>query len=283
MSIDDITTDTAVKAKHRALWASGDYPAVADVIAALGPRLVEATGIDRGDRVVDIAAGAGNVAIPAARAGAHVVATDLTPELLEIGEQRAGDLGIVWRTADAEDLPFDTGTFDVAVSCVGVMFAPHHQSCADELVRVCRPGGRIGLINWTPTGFIGELFAAMKPYAPPPPPREVGPLATLPAPGTQPGVRWGDADHVRALLGDRVRDLTATTDSVPITRFADGAAFRDFFKASYGPTIATFRAIADEPDKVAALDGAMAALADRHLDAGRMSWEYLLVTATVAD
>lgn len=270
MSIDDISTDAAIKSKHRALWASGDYPAVADVIAPLGPRLVEAVGITSGDRVVDVAAGAGNVAIPAAATGAHVVATDLTPELLEVGEKHAPDSGIIWRTADAEDLPFDPGAFDVATSCVGVMFAPHHQSCADELVRVCRPGGRIGLINWTPTGFIGELFATMKPYAPPPPP------------GAQPGVLWGDADHVRTLFGDRVGDLTATTETVPITRFDDGAAFRDFFKATYGPTIATFRTIADDADKVATLDTEMAALADRHLTDGRMGWEYLLVTATVA-
>ncbi|NED70436.1 class I SAM-dependent methyltransferase, partial [Streptomyces sp. SID10244] len=195
MSIDNITTDQALKDKHRALWASGDYPAVADVIAALGPRLTDAVAIGPDDRVVDIAAGAGNVAIPAARTGAHVVATDLTADLLVIGESREPDLGIVWRTADAEDLPFDKGTFDVAVSCVGVMFAPHHQRCADELIRVCRPGGRIGLINWTPTGFIGQLFSVMKPYAPPPPP------------GASPGVRWGGADHVRTLFGDHVHDV----------------------------------------------------------------------------
>ncbi|MGC5257873.1 class I SAM-dependent methyltransferase [Gordonia sp. DT218] len=269
MSIENITTDQALKAKHRALWASGDYPAVADVITPLGPRLADAAAIGPGDRVVDIAAGAGNVAIPAARIGAHVVATDLTPELLEIGEFREPDLGIIWRTADAEDLPFDQGSFDVAVSCVGVMFAPHHQRCADELIRVCRPGGRIGLINWTPTGFIGQLFSVMKPYAPPPPP------------GASPGVLWGDPDHVRTLLDDRVHDITATTESLPVSRFADGAAFRDFFKATYGPAIATYKAIGDDPTRVAELDAEMAALADDHIDKGQMEWEYLLVTATV--
>ncbi|MFW0786198.1 methyltransferase domain-containing protein [Gordonia sp. CPCC 206044] len=271
MTIDSIATDAAIKAKHRALWASGDYPVVADVIAPLGDRLVEAVQIAADERVVDVAAGAGNVAIPAARAGAHVVATDLTPELLQVGEARVRDeLAITWRTADAEDLPFDDATFDAAVSCVGVMFAPHHQACADELVRVTRRGGRIGLIDWTPTGFIGELFTAMKPYAPAPPP------------GAQPGVLWGDADHVRSLFGDRVRGFSTTVESLPVTRFADGAAFRDFFKANYGPTIATFGAIGDDDRRAAELDAAMAELGDRHLVDGQMAWEYLLVTATVA-
>ncbi|MGV9709653.1 class I SAM-dependent methyltransferase [Gordonia sp. NPDC003424] len=261
--------DKELKARHRALWASGDYPAVADLIASLGARLVEALGITTGQRVIDVAAGAGNVAIPAAATGAHVVATDLTPELLEAGEAVTADGDIVWQTADAEDLPFDPGTFDVAVSCVGVMFAPHHQRCADELVRVTGPGGLIGLINWTPTGFIGRLFSVMKPYAPPPPP------------GAQPGVLWGDADHVRTLFGDKVTDLETRTESVEI-HFADGTAFREFFKANYGPTIAAYRTVADDAARTAELDDAIARLADGYLTDGVMRWEYLLVTATVA-
>ncbi|MEE3852185.1 class I SAM-dependent methyltransferase [Gordonia sp. LSe1-13] len=270
MSVNTIATDAAIKQRHRAMWASGDYPAVADVIAALGPRLVAATGIGADDKVVDVAAGAGNVAIPAARTGAHVVATDLTPELLTVGESRESDLGIIWRTADAEDLPFDDDTFDVAVSCVGVMFAPHHQPCADELTRVVRTGGRVGLINWTPAGFIGQLFKVMKPYVPTPPP------------GAQPGVLWGDADHVRGLLGDRVRDLTATAEQLEVTAFADGTAFREFFKACYGPTIAAYKNIGDDAERAAQLDREIAELADRFIVDGVMQWEYLLVTATVA-
>ncbi len=271
MSIDSIATDTAIKARHRALWASGDYPIVADLIVPLGTRIVEAVGVGPTDRVIDVAAGAGNAAIPAARTGAQVVATDLTPELLEVGESRAAREGLQlsWRTADAEDLPFGDDTFDVALSSVGVMFVPFHQPCADELVRVTRPGGRISLINWTPTGFIGQLFSVMKPYAPPPPP------------GAQPGVLWGNADHVRALFGDRVTDLTTTAETVSVTQFADGAAFRDFFKANYGPTIAAYKTIADDPTRTAELDQAVAELADRNLVDGSMDWEYLLVTATV--
>ncbi|GAC00951.1 putative methyltransferase [Gordonia namibiensis NBRC 108229] len=261
--------DAEIKAKHRKLWAAGDYPAVADLIAPLGRRLVDALHIQTGEKVLDVAAGAGNVAVPAARAGGHVVATDLTPELLETGEARHKDLGITWRTADAEDLPFDEDDFDIATSCVGVMFAPNHQKCADELVRVVRPGGRIGLINWTPTGFIGELFGVMKPYAPPPPP------------GAQPGPLWGSTDHVRSLFDGCVTDHRFTTTTVRIDEFPDGAAFRDFFKAHYGPTIVTFRNIADDPTRVAALDTAIAELADRYITDGHMEWEYLQAVLTV--
>ena len=185
--------DRALKAKHRAMWALGDYPALADhIISDLGQVLTQACGVRPGDRVLDIAAGSGNAAIPAALAGASVVACDLTPELLAAGKQRAGQQGadLDWRQADAEALPFADGEFDTVMSCLGIMFAPHHQASADELVRVCRPGGTIGLLSWTPEGFIGQMFATMKPYAPPPPP------------GAQPPPLWGREDHVRSLLGE---------------------------------------------------------------------------------
>ena len=204
----DTTTDRALKAKHRAMWALGDYPAVAiDVIPELGPTLVAATGVRAGDRVLDVAAGTGNAAVPAALTGAEVVASDLTPELFVAGRQFAARNGveITWEEGDAEALPYDDDSFDVVLSCVGVMFAPHHQIAADELLRVCRPGGRIGLLSWTPTGFVGELFRTMKPYAPPPPP------------GAQPAPLWGDEDHVRALLGDRVTDVVAKRQTLPRT------------------------------------------------------------------
>ena len=262
--------DAEIKARHRKLWAFGDYPAVADLIAPLGRRLVDAMHVTAGDKVLDVAAGAGNVAVPAAEAGGHVVASDLTPELLSVGEARHRDLPITWRTADAEDLPFDDNEFDIATSCVGVMFAPNHQKCADELVRIVRPGGRIGLINWTPTGFIGELFVVMKPYAPPPPP------------GAQPGPLWGDADHVRSLFGSGVTGHEFVTETVEISEFDDGAAFREFFKAHYGPTIMAYRNIGDDPARVAELDAAIAAHADRYLTDGRMEWEYLRAVLTVA-
>jgi ubiquinone/menaquinone biosynthesis C-methylase UbiE len=264
-------TEAELKAAHAALWALGDYPAVAsEVIAALGPRLVEACGIRPGDRVLDVAAGSGNVAIPAALTGATVVASDLTPELLESGRRAADRRGaqVTWQVGDAEHLPDADAAYDVVTSCVGVMFAPHHQAAADELVRVCRPGGRIGLVSWTPEGFVGQMFATMKPYAAPP------------VPGTQPAPLWGTGEHVRALLADRVTDLRATREWLTVDRFATGTEFRDFFKATYGPAIATFRRIADDAEAVAALDAALATLADNAIRDGVMEWEYLLVTAT---
>ncbi len=259
-----------LKAKHRAMWALGDYPAVAsNVIHELGGELVRACGVRQGDRVLDVAAGSGNAAIPAALLGADVVASDLTPELLEVGRHLAGVGGarLDWREADAEALPFADGEFDTVMSCVGVMFAPHQQRAADELVRVCRPGGTIGLINWTPEGFIGQMFAAMRPYAPPPPP------------GAQPPPLWGDPEHVRSLLGDRVTGVDARRQRLRVDRFARPEEFREFFKACYGPTIATYRFVSEDPERVAALDAALDDLASRHLADGAMDWEYLLVTA----
>jgi SAM-dependent methyltransferase len=270
----DTTTDRALKAKHRAMWALGDYPAVAiDVIPELGPTLVAATGVRAGDRVLDVAAGTGNAAVPAALTGAEVVASDLTPELFVAGRQFAARNGveITWEEGDAEALPYDDASFDVVLSCVGVMFAPHHQIAADELLRVCRPGGRIGLLSWTPTGFVGELFRTMKPYAPPPPP------------GAQPAPLWGDEDHVRALLGDRVTDVVAKRQTLTSDLFASPEAWKDYWKTVYGPTIAVYRYVGDNPQDVAALDADLTALATRY-DRGTgsttvMDWEYLLVTA----
>ena len=145
-----------IKTKHRAMWALGDYDRIAtEVIYELGGALVDAASVQPGELVLDVAAGSGNASLPAAIAGARVVATDLTPELVQIGRERAAAhaLDITWQEADAEHLPFADGEFDVVLSCVGVMFAPFHQPVADELVRVTRAGGRIGLINWTPSGL----------------------------------------------------------------------------------------------------------------------------------
>ncbi|MGY1739497.1 MULTISPECIES: class I SAM-dependent methyltransferase [unclassified Blastococcus] len=270
----DPAADRELKARHRAMWALGDYPAVAiDVIAELGPELVAAAGVRAGDRVLDVAAGSGNAAVPAALTGASVVASDLTPELFVAGREFAARHGVEveWREADAEALPFADGSFDVVLSCVGVMFAPHHQRAADELVRVARPGGTIGLIAWTPQGFVGDLFRTMKPYAPPPPP------------GAQPPVLWGDEDHVRALLGDRVTDVTARRQTLTCDRFATPAAWARWWKTVYGPTVAAYRSVAGDPERTAALDRDLTELAaryDRGADGATvMDWEYLILTA----
>ena len=263
--------DRALKSKHRAVWALGNYPAVAtEVISELGPILAEAVGAAPGKRILDIAAGSGNAAIPAALTGAEVVASDLTPELLDQGRRLAVERGaqLEWREADAEALPFADGEFDAVMSCVGIMFAPHHQAAADELVRVCRPGGSLGVISWTPEGFIGQMFAAMKPYAPPPPP------------DAQPPPLWGSEEHVRGLVGDRVTDVEATRRSLKVDGFADPQALRDYLKANYGPTIAAYRGIADDPAKVEGLDGDLIELGRRFgLESGTIEWEYLLFTA----
>src|SRR4051794_17065257 len=144
-------SDSELKARHRAMWASGDYPAMVETfLLPLGPRLVEACGIGPGMKVLDVAAGTGNASLPAAQTGADVTASDLTPELLEAGRARAEAAGLTlqWAEADAENLPFESESFDVVMSSIGAMFAPHHQEVADELVRVCKPGGTIGMLNW---------------------------------------------------------------------------------------------------------------------------------------
>ncbi len=265
--------DRALKTKHRAMWASGNYSAVVtDVVAPLGPILVDAAGIKPGDVVLDVAAGSGNAAIPAARIGARVIASDLTPELMETGQKLATEAGVqlTWETADAEALPYGDGEFDAVLSCLGVMFAPHHQTSADELIRVCRPGGTIGLLSWTPSGFIGQMFATMRPYAAPPPP------------GAQPPPLWGSEDHVRELLGDRVEQVRAETRALRVTYYTSPEAFRDYFKTNYGPTIAAYRFIADDPSRVAALDHDLAQLGQRSdvgTDSYVLDWEYLIFIA----
>ncbi|MGH3589083.1 MAG: class I SAM-dependent methyltransferase [Pseudonocardia sp.] len=274
-TIETTSGDRQVKSKHRAMWASGDYAAVAaQLIPGLGPALVAACGVRAGTRVLDVAAGTGNAAIPAAVTGADVVASDLTPELLDQGRRAAAAAGaqLTWREADAENLPFATGEFDVVMSCVGAMFAPHHQQTADEMLRVCRPGGTIGMINWTPSGLIGQLFATMRPFSPPPPP------------GAQPPPLWGSAEHVAELFGDDVTDLDTRTATVVFDHCTDPLEFREYWKRNYGPTIAVYRANAADAARTAELDAAfLAFLTDANAaDAGqpaRYEAEYLLVTA----
>lgn len=272
----DITTadpqaeaDRALKAKHRAVWALGDYSAVArEVIPELGQVLVDAAQVSSTDRVLDVASGTGNAALKAARIGASVVSSDLTPELLETGRAEAEREGIelAFEQADAEALPYPDASFDVVLSCVGVMFAPHHAKAANELTRVLRPGGRLALINWTPEGFVGQLFRTLRPFVPAPPA------------DVQPPPLWGDERHVRELLADRVTSLSLERRELHVERFTTAVEFRDFFRDLYGPTAAAYRA-AQANGRADELDAAMIALAERHLHAAAMDWEYLLATA----
>ena len=223
------STDPELKSRHRTMWASGDYPSMVETfLLPLGPRLVEACGIGPGMRVLDVASGTGNAAIPAAQTGAEVTASDLTPELLEAGRRRSQTEGLEldWVEADAENLPFADESFDVVMSSIGAMFAPHHQEVADELVRVCRRGGTVGLLSWTPEGMLGALFRLMGPFAPPPPP------------GAQPPPLWGSEAHLRGLFGDRVDWRTLERDVLEITAFERPHDYATHFKERYGPTIA---------------------------------------------
>ena len=268
------STDAELKARHRKMWASGDYPSMVETwLTPLGPRLTGALPLGPGTRVLDVAAGTGNASIPAALTGAHVIATDLTPELLEAGRERAAAAGaeLEWQPADAEHLPFDDESFDVVMSSIGVMFAPHHQIAADELIRVCRPGGTIGLLSWTPEGAIGALFRTMGPFAPPPPP------------GASPPPLWGSLDHVRELLGERAEITSAERELLDVTVFAHSSDFAQHFKERYGPTIAAqnnARANGREDELAAALDAFFAEQDLGTEDRARFEMEYLVTVAT---
>jgi SAM-dependent methyltransferase len=269
-------TDDALKARHRAMWGSGDYPRMVDTfLLPVGQRLVEAAGVRPGDRVLDVAAGTGNASVPAAQRGALVTASDLTPELLAAGAARpeAAGLDITWVEADAERLPFPDAGFDVVMSAIGVMFAPHHQVAADELARVCRPGGTVALLSWTPEGMIGDLFRTMAPFAAPPPQ------------GAQPPPLWGSEEHLADLFGDRVEFGVLLRDVLEVTAFPRARDYGRHYTAYYGPTIAA-RANAAKNGREQDFDEAV----DRFCDTwdrgapgpARFEQEYLLAVGTRA-
>ena len=267
----DQTADRELKERHRKMWGLGDYPAMArDFLLPLGERLAEAAGAGPGVRILDVASGTGNAAIAAAKRGADVVASDLTPELFDDGRARAREEGVEleWVQADAEALPFGDAEFDVVMSSIGVMFAPHHEASAAELLRVCRPGGTIALINWTPEGIIGDVFRTMGPYMPAPPP------------GATPPPKWGSEDHVRTLFGDGVADLRMERDVLVNRLHDDPAEFSEYFKSHYGPTIVAYRNVADDPERTRELDEKFGRIAEAYFTPGEgLAMEYLLVVA----
>jgi SAM-dependent methyltransferase len=267
-------SDAAIKARHKAMWAAGDYPSMVETwLLPLGTRLVEACGIDAGMRVLDVGAGTGNASIIAAKRGASVTASDLTPQLLEAGRRRAEAEGVEleWTEADAESLPFDDDSYDVVMSAIGAMFAPRHEKVADELVRVCRPGGTIGLLHWTPEGMVGALFRIMRPFAPPPPP------------DAQPPPLWGSQEHLGEIMADRIAWRTLQRGMLDVTAFERPHDFAEHFKERYGPTIVAqtnARAGGREAEFESALDAFFEEWNRGTPDRARFEVEYLLAVGT---
>jgi ubiquinone/menaquinone biosynthesis C-methylase UbiE len=263
-----------VKSAHRAMWALGDYHRFSrSTTWQLGPVLIDACGISAGQRVLDVAAGTGNVAIRAAKAGATVVASDLTPANFEAGRRAAASEGVEveWREADAEALPFRDGEFDVVTSCFGAIFAPDHRKVADELLRVCRPGGTIGMINFTPDGTGGEFFQVLARYAPPPPR------------GAPPPVLWGREEHVRTLFGNRVESLKMTRGEY-VEEAATPREYYELFQETFGPMVAIRASMAGQPDGAAPLDRDFIEFIERSNRGTpqgpvQIPYEYLLVVA----
>jgi ubiquinone/menaquinone biosynthesis C-methylase UbiE len=255
------------------IWALGDYHTFAKAtVWELGEVLVEACGIGPGQRVLDVASGTGNTAIRAAGAGASVVASDLTPENFDAGRREAAERGVEleWAQADAQALPFGDAEFDVVTSSIGAIFAPDHQAVADELVRVCKPGGTIGMLNFTPEGLASEFFGVFGPYAPPP----AGPDAP---------VLWGSEERVRALFGDRVEWVDLRRDEYA-ERAESPEAWVRLYEETFGPLVALRVALADDAARRDALDRdfrAFAARANSGPPGGPAEWvfEYLVAVA----
>jgi SAM-dependent methyltransferase len=224
----------AIKDRQQATWASGDFSVVASRIVYQAEQLCETADLQAGWRVLDVATGSGNAALAAARRGCEAVGLDYVPALLERGRIRAAaeHLPVEFVEGDAEQLPFPDASFDGVISIYGVMFAPRHQQAAFELARVCRPGGRIALACWTPTGFIGETFQVFLRYLPP-------------MPGLQPPIRWGEEAYQRKLFDDRAESIISYPRTA-IFRFRSAEENVSFFRTYYGPTLRAFDVLSAE-------------------------------------
>ena len=224
----------ALKTRQQAAWSSGDYAVIGTTLQIVGEQLAEACDLRWDESVLDVAAGNGNATLAAARRGCEVTSTDYVPSLLEQGAERARaeGLNVVFQVADAEALPYKDATFDAVLSTFGVMFAPDHQKAASEMARVCRPGARIGLANWTPTSLVGRIFKTMGKFIPP-------------APGVQSPALWGTEAHVRALFGAKAARV-AISEKTFSFRYRSAAHFVEMFRTWYGPVHKAFAALPAE-------------------------------------
>jgi ubiquinone/menaquinone biosynthesis C-methylase UbiE len=261
----------AIKGRQRDTWASGDYAVIGTTLQLVGENLCEALDIAAGERVLDVAAGNGNASLAAARRGGEVTASDYVGALLDGTRARAAGEGLTLdvRQADAEALPFPDGSFDVVLSTFGVMFTPNPERSAAELLRVCRPGGRIGLANWTPTGFVGQMFKIVGRYVPPPA-------------GVSSPLAWGTHERLAELFGDHTQQLEAPSRQF-VFRYRSAQHWLDTFRTYYGPTLKAFAALDDEAG--AALERELLALAEQantSTTALRIPSEYLEVVATTS-
>lgn len=260
----------AIKQRQQATWASGDFAIIGTTLQIVGELLAEAVDVRADERVLDVAAGNGNATLAAARRFARVTSTDYVPDLLEKGAQRARvqGLDIRFQVADAEALPFEDGFFDVALSTFGAMFAPQHGQTARELLRVVRRGGRIGMANWTPEGFLGDLFRVIAAYVPPPA-------------GLQSPMLWGSEPHIVELFGPDATDIRCVRRHFNF-RYRSAAHWVEIFRTFYGPTHKAYAAL--DPERQARLTADITALLERLNIAGPNSLvvpgEYLEVVIT---
>jgi SAM-dependent methyltransferase len=258
--------------RQRTLWVSGDLPDLAHTVVDVAAVLVDAAEIEPGQDLLDVATGTGNVAIPAAQRGARVTGLDIAPEFFDDARRRASEAGveIAWIEGDAEDLPFADASFDRVTSSLGAMFAPDHAAAAAELARVTRPGGVIALTAWTPEGMNGRMFTTLGRRTPPPPP------------GFQPPILWGNEDHVRALLADRVSDLRFERRTVP-ARAESAGAWTSYIERTLGPVVVA-KAALEQEGKWAAARADLVALYEEFNQAPDGTFdapaEYLLTVAT---
>ena len=251
------TDFAALKTRQLGAWSSGDYAVVGTTLQIVGEQLAEACDLRWDERVLDVAAGNGNATLAAARRGCAVTSTDYVASLLERGAERAHAerLQVTFQVADAEALPFADASFDAVLSTFGVMFSPDQATAASELARVCRPGGRIGLANWTPEGFIGQMFKVLGRHIPPPA-------------GVQPPSLWGVEAHLRTLFGERAASIKITPRLFNV-RYRSAAHFIEVFRAWYGPVLKAFAAL--PADKAQVLEQDLTELLNRLNVAGAES------------